>query len=200
MPRSTKLLRLGFFAIVVFAAAFAFTFRAWSFTTSRLNAARSIGVFPSPTEGMLTLVQSDYVGIQEARIMGAEQEIFLGGPHIWFVTVCVWAESRADGSPVGSSTHDFDYGGSYFLDSHEGWVLMPETSSPLMVGFWMPIFDLAGDDPAQPFHDPSGKPRQPCLRQARQPSVPRVVGKCEVLREKRPVGGAGPGGLTADVP
>ena len=36
---------------------------------------------------------------------------------------------------------------------------MPETSLPLFVGFWMRIFGLAGDDLAQPFHDPSIEPR-----------------------------------------
>ena len=168
MFHSSRLLRVGLIAFCIIVVALGFTFWSWSFTTSRLNAARSRGVFHSPSEGMLTLVQSEYVGIQEARIVGAEQETspLGGGPHIWFVTVCVWAKSRADSSPVGSPTHDFDYGGSYFVDTHEGWLLMPETSSPLFVGFWMPIFDLAGDDIAQPFHDPSGAPRQPCVRQA----------------------------------
>jgi hypothetical protein len=113
---------------------------------------------------MLTLVESEYVGIQEAKIVGAGQEIFL--PHVWFVTACVWAKSRADGSPVGSATHDFDYPGYFFVDTHEGWLMMPEASAPLFVGFWMPIFDLAGDDSALPFHDPSGTPKQPCVRQA----------------------------------
>lgn len=168
MVRSSRLLRFGLIAFCIIVVALGFTFWSWSFTTSRLNSARSIGVFPSPSEGMLTLVRSGYVGIQEARIVGAEQEIFPlgGGPHVWFVTACVWAESRADGSPVGSPTHDFDYPGDYFMDTHEGWVWMPENSLPLFVGFWMPIFDLAGDDIAQPFHDPSGAPNQPCVRQA----------------------------------
>jgi hypothetical protein len=117
---------------------------------------------------MLTLVQSQYVGIQEARIVGAGQETFpLGGaPHVWFVTACVWAESRADGSPVGSSTHDFDYPGYFFVDTHEGWLMMPETSVPLFIGFWMPIFNLAGDDHAQPIQDRSSEPKRPCVRQA----------------------------------
>jgi hypothetical protein len=117
---------------------------------------------------MLSLVRSDYVGIQEARIVGVYPETFPvgGGSHVWFVTVCVWADSREDGSPVGSSTHDFDFGGSYFMDTHEGWVMVPENSLPLFVGFWMPIFDLAGDDSAQPFHDPSQEPKRPCVRQA----------------------------------
>ena len=159
----SKFLRVSLVALGILAAAF-FVFWSWSFTTSRLNAARSRGVFPSPSEGMLTLVRSEYVGIQDARIVGTGQEIFL--PHVWFVTACVWAKSRADGSPVGSPTHDIDYPGYFFVDTHEGWLMMPEASVPLFVGFWMPIFDLAGDDVAQPFHDPSGEPKRPCVRQA----------------------------------
>ena len=166
MAPSSRMTCVVLIVVCMVAVALGFTFWSWSFTTSRINSARSIGVFPSPSEGMLTLVRSDYVGIQEARIIDVVQETFPlgGGPHVWFVTVCVWADSREDGSPVGAPTHDFDFGGSYFVDTHEGWVMMPEGSLPLFVGFWMPIFDLAGDDSAQPFHDPSGEPKRPCVR------------------------------------
>ena len=67
----SKFLRVSFVVLGILAAAFAFVFWSWSFTTSRLNAARSRGVFPSPSEGMLALVQSEYLGIQEAKIVGA---------------------------------------------------------------------------------------------------------------------------------
>jgi hypothetical protein len=167
MLRSSKLLRVGLIAIGILAIALSFTFVSWSFTTSRLNAARSIGIFPSPSEGMLTLVHSGYVGIQEARIVHAVPDTAPGGgPHIWFVIACVWADSRADGSPVGSGTHDFDFPGSYFVNIQEGWVLMPETSLPLFVGFWMRIFGLAGDGLAQPAQDPSIWSTSLCVRQA----------------------------------
>lgn len=103
MFRSSQLLRMGLIAICIIAYTLGFTLWSWSFTTSRLNAARSIGVFPSPSEGMLTLVHSGWTGIQEARIVHAKPETALGGgPHVWFVIACVWAESRADGSAVGS--------------------------------------------------------------------------------------------------
>ena len=165
MFQPSKLLRLGLFSVFVFITVFAFILWSYSFTTSRLSSARSLGVFPSPTEGMLTLVQSGYVGIQEARIVHAEQETFIGGgAHVWFVGVCVWAESREDGSPVGTLTHDFDFGGSYFVDTQEGWVLMPETSLPLFVGFWMKAFGLAGDGGGQVIHEPPSKPV--CVRTA----------------------------------
>jgi hypothetical protein len=171
MFQPSKLLRVSLIIVCILAVALGFIVWSWYFTTSRLHAsAQSFGIFPSPSEGMLMLVQSDYIGIQEARIVGVYPETFPlgGGSHVWFVTVCVWADSREDGSPVGHPTssppHDFDFGGSYFVDTHEGWVMMPESSFPLFVGFWMPIFDLAGDDSAQPFHDPSAEPKQPCVR------------------------------------
>ena len=55
---------------------------------------------------------------------------------------------------MGSPTHDFDAPGSYFVDTQEGWVLMPESSSPLFVGFWMRVFGLAGDGGGQILHEP----------------------------------------------
>jgi hypothetical protein len=165
MFQPSKLLRVGLIAICIIAVTLGFTLWSWSFTTSRLNSARSIGIFPSPSEGMLTLVHSGWTGIQEARIVHAAPETFLGGePHVWYVIACVWAESRADGSQVGSSTHDFDFPGSYFVDTQEGWVLMPEASLPLFVGFWMKVFGLAGDGGGQIILEPPSKPV--CVRKA----------------------------------
>jgi hypothetical protein len=174
MSRLAKFLRFILIAISIAAIGFGFTFGSRSYIMSRLNAARSFGVFPSPSEGMLTLIRSDYVGIQEARVVHAVQETALGGgPHVWFVSACVWADSRADGSSLVSEWkglnypgnpfadpdwHNFDFPGSYFVDTQEGWVLMPETSLPLFVGFGMSVFGLAGDDRAEPIDDPSRIP------------------------------------------
>jgi hypothetical protein len=167
MFRLSKFQCASLIAMCIVAVALGSVFGSWYFTTSRLNSARSIGVFPSPSEGMLTLIDSGWIGIQEARIVDAAPETAPGGgPHVWFVVACVWAESRADGSPVGSPTHGFDAPGSYFVDTHEGWVLMPETSHPLFVGFWMRVFGLAGNDRAQPYHDPSSKSQPMCVRKA----------------------------------
>jgi hypothetical protein len=165
MFSSSRLLRVVLTVIGILAVALGFTFWSWSFTTSRLNSARSNGVYPSPSEGMLTFVESGYVDIQEARVTLAEPETFPygGGPHIWFVIACVWAESREDGSPV--APHDFDFRGSYFVDTKEGWVRMPGESVPLFVGFWMKVFDLVGDDSGgQIIHEPTSKPV--CVRKA----------------------------------
>jgi hypothetical protein len=166
MFQPSKLLTKGSFAVLVLVATFAIVLGSWSFTINHLNAARSIGIFPSPADGMWTLIQSGWTGIQDVRIFDVQETFIGGGSHIWFVSACVWAESRVDGSAVGSPTHDFDYPGSYFVNTHEGWVLIPETSSPLFVGFWMKIFGLAGNDIVEPFHDPSIESTPMCVRGA----------------------------------
>jgi len=167
MFQSSKLLRVVLIIVGAFAVVLGFTIWSWYFTTSRLNSsAQSFGFFPSPTEAMMTEIRDGWVGIQEAWIRDAEPETALGGgPHVCFVIACVWAESRVDGSAVGSPTHDFDFPGSYYVNTHEGWVLMPEASLPLFVGFWMKVFGLAGDDGGgQIIHEPPSKPV--CVRKA----------------------------------
>jgi hypothetical protein len=166
MFQPSKLLRVGLIIVGVLAVALGFIVWSWYFTTSRLNAsAQSFGIFPSPTEAVMTEIQTGWVGIQEAWIRDAGPETALGGgPHVWFVTACVWAESRADGSPVGSPTHDFDFPGGYFVETKDGWVPMSENSA-LFVGFWMKVFGLAGDGGGgQIIHEPPSKPA--CIRKA----------------------------------
>ena len=166
MFHPSKLRRVGLIAIFVIAAAFTFILGSWLFMMIRINSARSIGVFPTPAEGMLTQVRSGWIGIQEAKIVQAVPETAPGGgAHVWFVVACVWAESKADGSAVGSPTHDFDAPASYFVDTYEGWVLMPGVSTPF-VGFWMKVFRLAGDDLAEVIYGPSINSTPMCVRQA----------------------------------
>jgi hypothetical protein len=159
MFQPSKLLRVVLIIVGVFAVGLCFTIWSWYFTTSRLNSsAQSFGIFPSPTEAMMSAIRDGWVGIQEAWIRDAEPETALGGgPHVWFVTACVWAESRADGSPLGSPTHDFDFPGGYYLETKDGWVPMSEESA-LFVGFWMKVFGLAGDGGGQIIHGPPTKP------------------------------------------
>jgi hypothetical protein len=157
----SKLLRIFLIFAILIVAALVFTAWSWNFTTSRINASiQSFGVHQSPTEAMLNGIDEGYVGIQEARITMAVPETGPGGaPYIWFVTVCIWADSRADGSSVGSATNDFDFGGSYYLQTKSGWILMPETSAPLFVAFWMRVFDLEGEGIAGPIiKEPATKP------------------------------------------
>jgi hypothetical protein len=68
----SKPLRVSLVAIGFVAVGLGCVFWSWSFTTSRLNAARSVGVFPSPSAGMLTLVHAGWTGIQEASDLGSK--------------------------------------------------------------------------------------------------------------------------------
>ena len=160
-----KTLPVVIIIVSLFAVALGFTVWSWNFTTSRLKSSvKSFGTFPSPTAAMETEIREGWVGIQEAWIRDAGPGTALdGGPHVWFVTACVWAESRADGSPVGSSTDDFDFPGGYFLETQDGWVPMSEGSAPF-VGFWMKVFGLAGNGGGQIIHEPPSTPV--CVRKA----------------------------------
>lgn len=166
MIQPTKPLRGVLIFVGVSAASIGLIVWSWYFTTNRLNSsARTFGVFPSPTEAMMSEIETGWVGIQEAWIRDAGPESALGGgPHVWFVTACVWAESRADGSPVGSPTHDFDFPGGYYVETKDGWVPISE-SSALFVGFWMKVFSLAGEGGGgQIIYEPPSKPV--CVRKA----------------------------------
>ena len=162
MFKSSKLLRLGGFTACVLVAAFVSVFLIGLITINRLNAARSLGIYPSPAEGLMMPIESGYKGIREARIVHVtNRESFWERAHVSYVIACVWADSRSDGSPVGSSAHNhkfpynFDAPGGYFINTPEGWVPMPERYFPLVEAFWMKVFGLQGDDIVEPFHDPS---------------------------------------------
>lgn len=165
MFHPSKLLRVVLIFVGVIVVVAGFILWSWFFTTSRLNAsAQKFGIYPSPTEAMMTGIGDYWVGVKEAWIRGAGPETAPGGaPHVWFVTACVWAESRSDGSAVGSATHDFDFPGGYYLQTKEGWVAMSEESA-LFVGFWMKVFDLAGEGGGEIIYEPPTKPA--CIRKA----------------------------------
>ena len=166
MSQSLNLRRVGFAVVGGLVVGFGFVVWSWFFTTSRLSAsARRFGIYPSPTEAMMAEIQQGWVGIQEAWIRDARPEMALlgDGTHVWFVTACVWAASRVDGSPVGSATHDFDLLGTYYVQTREGWVPMSEDSATF-VGFWMKIYGLAGGGGGQIVESSPSKPE--CVRRA----------------------------------
>lgn len=118
-------------------------FLLWMYTTIRVESAKAQGIYPSPKEGMLALIQHGYQGIQKVEIDHAGTNSFNGSnPHIWFVTAKVWAVTRSDGTPLHAK--GYDWPGSYFLRVENGWVHMPEGAFPEMIGFGMKIFKIYG--------------------------------------------------------
>jgi len=118
----------------------------WAYTSFQLaRAKQQYGVYPTMREGMLAKIEENYQGIVDIQ-WGADGPNAKDGsnPHIGFITARVWADSRMDGKPVGNDIHDFDFPGSFFLLTRDGWVSMPEGAFPEVIGLGMVLFDLAG--------------------------------------------------------
>ena len=89
---------------------------------------------------------------------GAEIKILHAGPnyrdgsrpYVWYVIAEVRAAARADGSPLGHNGCDAP--GSYFLQTREGWVYVPEGAFPEWISNWMDAFHLAGPGEFHAFH------------------------------------------------
>ena len=135
------------------------------YTSIVLSAARKAGVFSSAEDGMRALVARQYVQPDDVQIVSAGTNSFDGSsPHVWYVVACVWGGGRADGSAVGSHGYDYDQPGSYFLDTKEGWVHVPEGALPEFVGFWMSVYGLAGPGATQAIHEWGSTPPGECVR------------------------------------
>lgn len=121
----------------------------WAYTVVQLNIARSKGVYETAEQGMLSQVDQHYPADREVKMLYAGTNSFDGSkPYIWYVTVEVHATARADGYPMGRNNCDAP--GSFFLQTKEGWVHVPEGAFPTFVGFWMNVFSMAGEGQATP--------------------------------------------------
>ena len=116
----------------------------WAYTSIQLSIARSKGVYASPEQGMLALIDQNYAPDKTVKILYAGPNSRNGSnPHVWYVIAEVRASARADGSDMGSNGCDAP--GSFFLQTKDVWVHVPEGAFPGFVGFWMDVFQMAGD-------------------------------------------------------
>lgn len=130
----------------------------WVYTFTQLNIARSKGVYESAEQGMRALMDIGYSADRQVKILYAGTNSFNGRrPHIWYVIAEVHASARADGSSL--SDEGCDAPGSFFLQTKDGWVHVPEGAFPGFMGFWMDVFDMAG--PGQPEPSTPRAPDQP---------------------------------------
>jgi hypothetical protein len=137
------------------------------YTGVRLRGASLAGVFPSAEEGMLSLVSQGYARPWEAEIVYAGPNSFDGSsPHVWYVIACVWAAKHADGSSVGNESRNYDAPGSFFLNTKDGWVHVPEGWFPEVLGFWMSLYGISGPGSSNPSHEWGSAPRSGCIHQA----------------------------------
>lgn len=117
----------------------------WVYTSIQLATARSKGEFASPEQGMLAMADQYYAPDKSVKILYAGTNSFDGSdPHIWYVIAEIRASARADGSEMGRNGCDAP--GSFFLQLNNGnWVHVPEGAFPGFMGFWMKVFDMAGE-------------------------------------------------------
>lgn len=124
----------------------------WIYTSAQLASARAKGVYATPELGMLALAEEYYTADREVKILYAGTNSFDGrNPHVWYVIAEVRAIARADGSELGPNGCDAP--GSFFLQTKEGWVHVPEGAFPTFMGFWMKAFDWAGEGQSAPSMD-----------------------------------------------
>jgi hypothetical protein len=163
MDRRVRRAGLVLFVVLAFFAFIALIlFSAWSYTSMQLAIARSQGVYPSAEEGMRELLETGYTGITRLDILYAGPNSSTGRqPHVWYVIAEVRASRRADGSELGARRCDAP--GSFFIQTNEGWVHMPEGAFPEVVGQWMDVFGLAGPGQSTPSTDwPESQPNRLC--------------------------------------
>jgi hypothetical protein len=151
MTRRSVLLKVFALAAVVGAAYGMFLL--WGYTNVQLWMARSQGIYASAEEGMRDLVARGYRGVQRMEIHYAGPDSPAGiQAHVWFVIAEVWAEARGDGVPAGGGGRASDIPGSFFLETRDGWVHVPEGAFPEIVGLGMSLYGLAGEGSSIPSH------------------------------------------------
>jgi hypothetical protein len=132
----------------------------WTYTTTQLRIASSKCVYATAERGMLANAEKHYSADRAVKILYAGTNSFDGSqPHVWYVIAEVRATSRADGSELGHNGCDAP--GSFYLQTKEGWVHVPEGAFPEFMGFWMKVFDMAGEGQSTPSTDwaPDQNPR-----------------------------------------
>ena len=106
------------------------------YSRRQLVALEGAALYPTPEEGMRTLVSDHYSGVAQVEIVHAGHEpCFLN--NLYFVEARVWAEARTDGREVGP---EGDNPGGFFLRRGAGWVWVPEEHRPWFVALGQRLF------------------------------------------------------------
>lgn len=136
----------------IFGVALTFVAFAWFYTDAHLASAQAKGIYSSPEQGMQALTDKMYSTDRNMKILNAGPYFFNGRqPHVWYVIAEVHATSHADGSNLKS--HGCESPGLAFIQTKEGWVHVPDLAFPGFIGFWMEVFDIAGEGNSTPSTD-----------------------------------------------
>lgn len=135
------------------------------YTISTLLIARADGVYLSAEDGMLAIIQKNYINPEQIEVIyGGPSAYEYGRPYVRYVIACIWGGTRKDGKPVGSEVNVYDQPGHFFLDTRAGWVLVPEGFLPNLLGFWMKVYGLAGPGISIPTYDWQSSPGKCIVR------------------------------------
>lgn len=82
---------------------------------------------------MIARAEKYYTADRKVKILYAGTNSFDGTkPHVWYVIAEIRASARADGSELGHNGCDAP--DSFFIQTKEGWVHVPEGASPEFIG------------------------------------------------------------------
>ena len=131
---------------------FACAFFPWLYTSTQLKIAQTRGVYETPEQGMRAMLEATYSPDAQIKVLYAGPNSKDGSlSYVWYVIAEVRAAARADGSPLGRNGCDAP--GSYFLQTREGWVHVPEGTFPEQIAIWMKTYHLAGPGQSTPSTD-----------------------------------------------
>lgn len=149
--RRNRNLRWGLVGVGVLSL-FACAFFPWLYTTAQLGAAQARGVYETPEQGMRAMLGASYSPDAQIRVLYAGPNSRDGSlSYLWYVIAEVRASARADGSRLGRNGCDAP--GSFFLQTGEGWVHVPEGAFPEQIALWMKAYHLAGPGRSTPSTD-----------------------------------------------
>ena len=134
----------------------------WLFITHELNQARAEGVYDSPEDGLLVLVDKNYAPDHKVKVfMAGPNEPNGIKPYVWYVIAEVRASARADGSEMGRN--GCDNPGMFFIQLKDGkWVHVPEGILTTFMLGGLDRFDLVGEGEVTPSTDLLHGPTQFC--------------------------------------
>lgn len=158
MNRTLRWVLIGLGVLVLAACAFF----PWLYTSVQLKIARAGGVYETPEQGMRAKLEASYSPDAQIKILHAGPNYRDGSkPYVWYVIAEVRAAARADGFPLGRNGCDAP--GTYFLQTRDGWVHVPEGAFPEWISIWMDAFDMAGPGESTPSTDwAPGQPKWFC--------------------------------------
>jgi len=117
----------------------------WLHATSQIDLAKSRGSYATVEEAVIAINSQGWGGANVVKVEDIRVSPGWDGfqPHVWFGSCTIYLDRPPEGVPKGWDRTQYS-GGSYYIHVREGWVLVPESASPLFIGWVMELYDLEG--------------------------------------------------------